>query len=412
MASLDQDRSGNFLVMFRWSGKQYHRSIGTRDPRQAKSHLVLIENTLSDLKVGRLVMPPDADPAEFVISNGTRTRKPQAEPKAEPKPAPANPVTLGEMLDRYAAEPPPHLEGSTVRMQAIHARRILEILPRGLALADLDLPTAQSYAERRLKRKYHGKPIHRDTASKELKSMLAAWKWVAGRDRGLVKPPFALKDVKLPKGDEAAAFMSWGEIEREIGRGGLNDGEVSALWDRLWLDKDQVRGLLAHVETAARQPFLFPITCAAAYSGMRRSELTRSRIGDWRFDDAVVQVRQKKRNTDKKFTIRTVPIHAKLAEVMHAWFNVHPGGQFAFCRANRSRTTWDQASDHLKRTLRGSRWEVVRGFHVLRHSFASNLASSGTDQRMIDKWMGHSTSIRLRYQHLRPTAEADAIAAL
>ena len=30
--------------------------------------------------------------------------------------------------------------------------------------------------------------------------------------------------------------------------------------------------------------------------------------------------------------------------------------------------TEDEAHDHLKRTLAGSEWEVMRGYHVLRHS--------------------------------------------
>jgi integrase len=46
---------------------------------------------------------------------------------------------------------------------------------------------------------------------------------------------------------------------------------------------------------------------------------------------------------------------------------------------------------------------VVRGFHVFRHSFASNLATEGVDQRFIDEWMGHQTEdMRKRYRHLFP----------
>lgn len=50
-----------------------------------------------------------------------------------------------------------------------------------------------------------------------------------------------------------------------------------------------------------------------------------------------------------------------------------------------------------------TRWAVLRGFHVLRHSFTSNLAAAEVDQRRIDQWMGHQTeAMRKRYQHLRP----------
>jgi integrase len=68
--------------------------------------------------------------------------------------------------------------------------------------------------------------------------------------------------------------------------------------------------------------------------------------------------------------------------------------------------TEDEALDHLRRSLRGSRWAVIKGWHVARHSFASNCASRGIDQRLIDRWMGHTTDeMRRRYQHLIPNQE-------
>ena len=39
--------------------------------------------------------------------------------------------------------------------------------------------------------------------------------------------------------------------------------------------------------------------------------------------------------------------------------------------------TEDKAHDHLKRTLAGSEWDVIRGYHVLRHSFISACRQPG-----------------------------------
>ncbi len=72
--------------------------------------------------------------------------------------------------------------------------------------------------------------------------------------------------------------------------------------------------------------------------------------------------------------------------------------------------TEDQAHDHLRRSLRGSRWSVIKGWHIARHSFASNCAAKGIDQRLIDRWLGHTTDeMRRRYQHLIPNQEQQAI---
>ncbi len=218
--------------------------------------------------------------------------------------------------------------------------------------------------------------------------------------------------MSFPKAKEKNPFMSWPQIEREIARGGLTEAETKELWDCLWLDRDEVREFLEHVRQAGGPTYLYPMVCMAAYTGARRSELCRSRISDWRFDDKTVKIRQKKRDKKKMFTYRDVPIHSKLAEVATAWFADHPGGQFAFCRADREEVSWDTATYHLNQAIKGSKWEVVRGFHVLRHSFASNLAAANKDQRKIDRWMGHSTDIRWRYQHLRPEDQQEDIGIL
>ena len=69
-----------------------------------------------------------------------------------------------------------------------------------------------------------------------------------------------------------------------------------------------------------------------------------------------------------------------------------------------------ECHDHFKRTLRGGAWQVVRGLHVLRHSFISCLAAAGVDQRIIDDIVGHqSEEMRRRYRHLTPALKSQAV---
>jgi integrase len=155
----------------------------------------------------------------------------------------------------------------------------------------------------------------------------------------------------------------------------------------------------------------------AAHTGARRSELIRSRVSD--FQNDTVTIRELKRVKGKNST-RRVPVSSLLRIAMDEWFTIHAGGQYTFCMGPvaRSRTrrgeptpvTRDQAHDHLKRTLAGSKWEKLRGWHVLRHSFISNCALKGIDQRIIDSFVGHTTEeMRRRYTHLFPSAKKDAI---
>ena len=60
--------------------------------------------------------------------------------------------------------------------------------------------------------------------------------------------------------------------------------------------------------------------------------------------------------------------------------------------------------------LEGKRNWFKIGFHTYRHSFASNLAAAGVDQRIIDEFMGHQTeAMRKRYRHLFPKNRRSAI---
>ena len=78
-------------------------------------------------------------------------------------------------------------------MQEIHFRRILEVFPTK-ELRAFERGTAQTYISRRASQRYRGRPIQRETISKELKTLRQAWAWVASRDSSLTSPPFTLAE--------------------------------------------------------------------------------------------------------------------------------------------------------------------------------------------------------------------------
>jgi integrase len=101
---------------------------------------------------------------------------------------------------------------------------------------------------------------------------------------------------------------------------------------------------------------------------------------------------------------------------MQAWFKEHPGGQFTITppllmprrKANieLDGLSRDEAAHHFKQTLAGSKWKVIRGFHVLRHSFGAICTRAGIPMNVIAKWMGHTTDEMMKlYQHLFPQDE-------
>lgn len=402
MASQKYDpKTGKTRLFFRYGGKQYNKTLKVDSTRAGERLCSLVEETIQDLDRGRLTMPPDADPVAYLLSGGKLSECPSNKTNTGPK-------TLADVFDLYRSDPPPHLEASTRKVQEIHFRRVLEVFP-SKAVQSFDKSSAQEYVSRRAKQRYRGKPIQRQTIEKELQTLRQAWAWVSTHLPEFTPPTFFLKDLSFPKEKERYPFLSWDQIEQEIARGGLKPDEISELWDCLWLDRQQVREFLGFVREAPTPPFLYPMVCAAAFTGARRSELCRSRRVDWHLDKHIVRFRQKKRDKHKEFSYRDVRLHPNLAEVMRGWFATQPTGRHAFCDGEAEELTVDAATYHFRRAVKGSKWEVVRGWHVLRHSFASNLAQAGKDQRIIDRWMGHSTDVRWRYQHLRPKDEQEAI---
>src|SRR5262249_54541709 len=119
---------------------------------------------------------------------------------------------------------------------------------------------------------------------------------------------------------------------------------------------------------------------------------------------------------------RTVPLAAPLAEALKEWLARHPGGSHLFCKpahlqkANQKHVPLNRqlAQRHFTMTLQGSKWANLHGWHLFRHSFASNLARSGrVSQAYIDELMGHQTvEMRERYRHQFPDQVRGAVAVL
>ena len=57
-----------------------------------------------------------------------------------------------------------------------------------------------------------------------------------------------------------------------------------------------------------------------------------------------------------------------------------------------------------------SKWKIIRGWHTLRHSFISNLASRGVSERIIMELAGHlNPETTRRYARLFPSTMTDTI---
>lgn len=191
------------------------------------------------------------------------------------------------------------------------------------------------------------------------------------------------------------------------------------LWDCLFLTTSEIQELLDYVRVHAHLPWIYPMFCFAAHTGAMRSEMLRALVSDVDLEGGMVLVREKKRVKGVRST-RRVPLTAPLRQTPAGYLEDHPGTTNLFNQPpnvaysrQKSQThtpvSVNQVRDHFVRVLAGSKWSVIRGWHCLRHSFISSCVAQGIDQRVLDKWVGHTSDIRDRYIHLVPSNEQQAI---
>jgi integrase len=436
MAAL-QERNGSYRVIFRHHGKQHTFTIGQVSKDDASDTVATVGNLLRGVEDGRIHIPAGVDVVSFIrqrLAGLTR----ESDDTPEPPPVPRNGSTLGMLRDRYIdTHSNGTIEANSLATVRLHFSNFIRALGERLLLAELSHSYLQEYVNRRAK-----SGISPVTIRKELATVRAAWNWGAPMD--LTTGPFPAKGLRYPKGQEKPPFMTWKQVERAIKAG----GDPAELWECVYLTLSEISELLGFVRGQARQPWIYPMVAFAAYTGARRSEMLRALVTDLDLTGNTALIREKKRSKGQR-TTRRVPITPPLKKILEEWLAVHPGGPYLFCHypevarsKKRSRTTGhkgektraksykgriatvksrserpgqgaltkDEAHDHFKRTLAGSKWEVLAGFHVLRHSFISACASKGVDQRLIDEWVGHTTEeMRKRYRHLYPSAQQDAL---
>src|SRR6185312_3765308 len=84
-------------VRFRFQGKEYKKSLKTKDASAARAALHLIEITLHRLHTGQLHVPDRVDPGDFVVSGGTLLAPFESTPSDSPSPRPST----RELTDLY-----------------------------------------------------------------------------------------------------------------------------------------------------------------------------------------------------------------------------------------------------------------------------------------------------------------------
>jgi integrase len=387
MASLEKRRDG-WRIRFSWAGERPSIPLGPGlTERQAKARLAAVERLLARLRRGDVAPPDGCSVGTFLLHDG---HPPAPDPDAGP--------ALGWLRDRYLAAREGAVRPNTLEMLRIHFRHLCRTWPEDTPLSGVH---PQDHVDRRKRARHKGRPLDPATIRKEITTLKAAWEWA--RDlRMLDAEPPAWGRLEYPHPPAPKPWMTWEQCSASP------DPDA---WGGLFLRPREVAELLAHAAahpSRKRRPWVHPALATAAFTGMRRAELMRARRADVDLARRLLMVRELKKARGRE-TFRWAPLSAELADVLRRWLRRSEpfGSEYLF--PYRRKFTRDHApltpgvaDAGVKLALAGSKWEKVKGWHVLRHSFISACVAAGVDQRTLDGWVGHTTRIREKYTHLAP----------
>lgn len=365
------DPNGNYRVRFRLAGKYFNKSLKTKDPKQAKRQLVEIENRLIGIRRGTVAIPADLTAkqvGDFLLWGATPTITKIVTNRLKPA------------IDRYFATLPEGAkQPATIATERIHAGHLLRILGN----CDTSQMDLQSYILKRSKEKgLKGRKVSGGTIRKELITIKQ------------IIPSVTLKGLRLPKESSKSPFATYDQIAQQT------SDTTSQLWESLFLDVDQIAEVVGYLSG-----WLKVAVAIAAYTGARRGEILRLTVADVDMINGYLRLASAKQSRKKKLVYRSVDLSPQLIEILRTHLagrktGLVLGEAIEPLIANRSLTA----------ALRGTRWQVIRGYHVFRHSFASNCARAGIHESIIDSWLGHTNeAIRARYRHLFPSDRSRAI---
>jgi integrase len=393
----------SYHVRFGFKGITRRYALKTSNLEDAKNEKNKIEDTIYQIKMGRLIVPEDCQDVHYFVFTGGKETDRQA---------PAC-LTLQDIWNGYFESIPSDSRDS-LKTERTHIKHFITIL-NNKNIRAINFNDLQEYINTRLKEEGNrGKTTSTRTIRKEMDTFKGIWNNYA-LPRKLVSVSFELTFVakfKFGKESAKAKFQTWEQIKNQIIRGNLKGKEAECLWDGLFLDLPQIKELLDFVQNSNdSRKWVYPMFLFAAHTGARRSELLNSQIQDWDFQNNTVSIREKKKDKEKDYTTRDVHLTDELSQVMKCWIEKIGEGSFVFSENGTPLTKANVANIFARKWyFKNTKWLIIRGWHIFRHSLASNMANAGVDPRLIDDTLGHQTEeMRKRYQHMFPQKQKAAI---
>lgn len=277
--------------------------------------------------------------------------------------APLEVPTLAGIVDAYLAHVTLHRSPSLADARTSHLKAHLIQFFGRTRLDRIDLTMVDRYKQSRLERK---PPLAASTINQHLFTLSNLLRWA--KRRGQLRDVLQLEHLPEERAE-----------------------------DRLeYLEPEQVTALL---EKASGE--LHSMVVIAVHTGLRIGELIALQWSDVDLKAGRVTVRhgsyRGKDRPPKNKRTRVVPLSKAAADAFKE--QRHLRGPYVFCETDGSRVHY---TTHRKRLMAVG----LSGWHVLRHTFGTTLATRGVPLRAIQEWMGHaSIKTTMIYAHFSPVLD-------
>lgn len=224
-------------------------------------------------------------------------------------------------------------------------------------------------------------------------------------------PPNTVRATLRP----LSALLSWAVREGRIAANPSRGIELPPRQTALeYLDAEEARSLLAQAEAQARSaddPETWTRWIAislALYTGLRRGEIFGLRWSDLELDAGRLSVSRSYATLPKSGQPRQLRLPALLTPVLRAWRARCPQTSTRLVCPVQRRSGWGMAGSQGDQGLgallaaAGCR-PLGRGWHALRHTFASHFVMQGGNILSLQRILGHADiKMTLVYAHLAP----------
>lgn len=401
MASLK--RRGEFWsVQWWWKGKPKIKALGIRDEQKAERIRRKVEIALGKLRNGLFpkasrLLTQGYDIVDVIFPSDQTGHLLDRDAAIDD----GNPLTLKDLAEEYAE----HLRKShsdhhhrSVRSRLKH---LLDFCGEAERVSSLDRRSIDGLIARR--REDEASPTSIDN---ELSSVKAMINWAVETERLTADPVKTWPTVKTSATDP---FLTKSDIDRIIRDGKLKPDEIGELGQRMVLQPGDIDKLVQLARKRAPE-LVLPLMLVST-TGIRRGELASLLKQD--LDTALgrVTVRSRKGSRRQVASTRLIDVHPKVLTSLNRHHRGLPDGALLFPifevpKTGRSsrRPIEDRRADRAGRLLAdliaGTEFELLGGWHALRHSFISICVWEGYTFEQISKWSGHiDPETQRRYTH-------------